>query len=257
MKKSPKRLFYIVAIWLLGIGGGMMVLHWAVRDTAVFAGTQQAVYLPLIIRQTNDPVPFGPVHTGDGTYYYATGAGNCAFDPSPQNLMVAALNYVDYANAVLCGAYIQVTGPQGSVMVRIVDQCPGCPEGDVDLSLEAFAKIAPISAGRVDISWQLVSPPLDGPVQYYFKPDSHQYWMALQMRNHRNPIAKFEFWNGSSFVEIPRTAYNYYEIQSSGGPFSSPFTFRVTDSLGNVLVDSNIPLSPGAAVDGSAQFPAP
>jgi hypothetical protein len=35
------------------------------------------------------------VHTGEGTYYNATGAGNCSFDPSPQNLMVAALNQVD------------------------------------------------------------------------------------------------------------------------------------------------------------------
>ncbi|MBK7894157.1 MAG: hypothetical protein IPJ90_04550 [Anaerolineaceae bacterium] len=257
MKKSPKRVLYSVGLLLLSSWVGLMVVSWTVRDTAVSASTNQFTYLPLIIKQTNDPVPFGPVHTGDGTYYYATGEGNCAFDPSPQNMMIAALNHVDYANAAYCGAYIQVTGPQGSVMVRIVDQCANCPEGDVDLSVEAFAKIAPISAGRVPISWQFVSPPLDGPVQYYFKSDSHNYWMALQMRNHRNPIAKFEFWNGSSFVEIPRASYNYYEIQSSGGPFTSPFRFRVTDSFGNVLVDNNIPFSPGVAVNGSAQFPAP
>jgi expansin (peptidoglycan-binding protein) len=253
MKFSAKFSLFFLFVLLLGLVG-LQSEGDGVGVTAVAAGSDHFVYLPFVIRQSNEPVPFGPLHTGEGTYYYATGAGNCGFDPSPQNMMVAAMNHVDYNNAAICGAYIQVDGPQGSVMVRIVDQCPGCPAGDVDLSVEAFAKIAPISAGRVPISWQLVSPPLDGPIQYYFKSDSHQYWMAMQMRNHRNPIAKFEYWNGSHFVEISRTSYNYYELQS---PPPGPFTFRVTDLLGNVLVDSNIPLSPGVAVNGSAQFPAP
>lgn len=92
MKKSPKRVLYSVGLLLLSSWVGLMVVSWTVRDTAVSASTNQFTYLPLIIKQTNDPVPFGPVHTGDGTYYYATGEGNCAFDPSPQNMMIAALS---------------------------------------------------------------------------------------------------------------------------------------------------------------------
>ena len=33
--------------------------------------------------------------SGEGTYYDATGAGNCSFDPSPNDLMVAAMNAPD------------------------------------------------------------------------------------------------------------------------------------------------------------------
>ncbi len=249
MKISAKN-GLIAAFLLLGWVIGLMV-----DSTAVSAGTDQFVYLPLVIRQTNEPVPFGAVHTGEGTYYGATGAGNCGFDPSPQNLMVAALNHVDYAGSALCGAFIQVSGPQGSVIVRIVDQCPGCPEGDVDLSQEAFAQIAQLSAGRVPISWQLVSMPLAGPIVYHFKDGSNQWWTAVQIRNHRNPILKLEYLNGSSYQEVPRLSYNYF-VQASGmGP--GPYTFRVTDILGNVLVDSNIPLTPDGDVSGSSQFPAP
>lgn len=240
---------YVLAALLLLV---VIISSWA---TAVSAGSGQTIFLPLITFQTSDPVPFGPVHAGEGTYYFATGAGNCSFDPSPENLMVAALNHVDYADSALCGAFIQVEGPQGSVMVRIVDQCPECPEGDVDLSQEAFAEIAPLSAGRVDITWQLVSPPLAGPIVYHFKDGSSQWWTAVQIRNHRNPIAQFEYWNGSSFVAVPRLSYNYFVAGSGMGP--GPYTFRVTDTLGNVLVDSNIPLTPDGDASGSGQFPPP
>lgn len=253
MKFSAKLSLFFLFVVLLGFVG-LWRESEAVGVTAVAAGSSEFVYLPFVIRQSNEPVPFGPVHSGEGTYYYATGAGNCGFDPSPQNLMVAAMNHVDYNNAAVCGAYIQVDGPQGSVVVRIVDQCPGCPEGDVDLSVEAFAQIAPISAGRVPISWQLVSPPLDGPIAYYFKGDSHQYWMEIQIRNHRNPIVKLEILNGGTFQTLPRMSYNFYPASGMG---TGPFTFRVTDTLGHVLVDSGIPLSPGVAVNGSAQFPPP
>jgi len=251
MKISAKCVL-IAAFLLLG-----WVIGLAVGGTAVSAGTDQFLYLPLVIHQTDEPVLFGPVHTGEGTYYAATGAGNCSFDPSPQDLMVAALNHVDYADSALCGAYIQVTGPQGSVIVRVVDQCPGCPEGDVDMSQEAFAKIAQLSAGWVPISWQLVSVPLDGPIVYHFKDGSNQWWTAVQIRNHRNPILKLEYHDTSSsvFQEVPRFDYNYFIKTDGMGP--GPYTFRVTDTLGNVLLDSIIPLTPDGDVSGSGQFPSP
>lgn len=255
MINHKNSLLLVAFVWVLGLiclpvtarGGGI---------TAVSAATDQFVYLPLIMRQTNEPVPFGAEHTGEGTYYAATGAGNCSFDPSPQNLLVAALNHVDYADSALCGGFIEVTGPQGSMIVRVVDQCPGCPAGDVDLSPEAFAQIAELSAGRVPISWQLVSMPLDGPIVYHFKDGSNQWWTAVQIRNHRNPILKLEYLNGGgNFQEVPRLSYNYF-VQASGmGP--GPYTFRVTDILGNVLTDSGIPHVENGDVNGGGQFPAP
>ncbi|CAF1361840.1 unnamed protein product [Adineta steineri] len=42
----------------------------------------------------------------------------------------------------LCGRRIQVNGPRGSAEVRIVDRCPGCPYGGLDLSPAAFQTVA-------------------------------------------------------------------------------------------------------------------
>lgn len=217
------------------------------------------VFLPIIqspVVDPNQPIPFGLLHTGEGTYYNATGAGNCGFPATPDNLMVAALNMPDYANAALCGAYIQVTGPKGAIIVRIVDSCPPCAAGDVDLSREAFALIADLAAGRVPITWQLVSYPLPDPIVYHFKDGSNQWWTAVQIRNHRNPIASVEYQDGSgNFHVISRTDYNYFVAASGLGP--GPYTFRVTDTLGNTLIDSSIPHIENGDVPGSGQFPPP
>ena len=56
-------------------------------------------------------------------------------------------------NNPTCGKYINVRGPNGTVKVKIVDTCPPCKSGDVDLSPEAFGRIADFAKGRVPISW--------------------------------------------------------------------------------------------------------
>ena len=211
---------------------------------------ENLVYLPLIQKPAQEVA----WHTGEGTYYDATGAGNCSFDPSPEDLMVAALNQSDYDNAALCGAYIEVVGPLGTATVRIVDRCPECASGDVDLSPQAFVQIANLIDGRVQIQWRIISPDLQGPIVYKFKEGSNRYWTAVQIRHHRNPIARFEYEvSPGSFKSVPRTEYNYFvESQGMG---DGPFTFRVTDIYGNVLQDSNIPFIVGGEIAGGGQFP--
>ncbi|MEM9777631.1 MAG: expansin EXLX1 family cellulose-binding protein [Chloroflexota bacterium] len=196
-----------------------------------------------------------PVNSGIATYYNATGAGNCSYDPSPDNLMVAAMNAEEYDNSAVCGSYVEVTGALGSVIVRIVDQCPECAAGHLDLSREAFAEIDEIIKGRVPITWQVVSPPIEGPIVYQFKDGSNQWWTAVQVRNHRNPVAKFEYLNDSNqWVEVGRLSYNYF-VQTGPGMGVGPYTFRVTDIYGSVLTDSGIQFIENGEVDGANQFP--
>jgi expansin (peptidoglycan-binding protein) len=200
------------------------------------------------------PQPLGQPENGRATYYAADGSGACGFDPSPSDLDVAAMDAPEWAGSAVCGECVAVTGPKGSVTVRIVDLCPGCEPGHLDLSQEAFAKIADVSAGNVPITWQVVSCDVQGPVQYYIKDGSSQYWTAIQVRNSRYAIAKLEWKTGSAaYAEVTRANYNYFVIDQGVGP--APYMVRITSSTGAVLEDSLPAVQASTTVDGAAQFP--
>ncbi len=192
---------------------------------------------------------------GEGTYYSATGDGACSFGSSGDKpLLVGAMNAPDYNNSNVCGACAHIKGPNGEVTVRIVDLCPECKHGDIDLSPEAFEKLAPLPDGRIAISWQFVPCDVSGPIQYHFKEGSNQWWSAVQIRNHRQAIAKFE-WKSDDGVwhDVPRVDYNYFIDDKGMGP--GPYTFRVTDVEGGVVEDSGIPFIEAGDASGKSQFP--
>lgn len=193
------------------------------------------------------------VHEGEGTFYDADGSGNCSFDASPDDLMVAAMNEADYDGSAVCGGCIHVTGPDGAVTVRVVDRCPECAPGDVDLSAEAFAQIAEPADGRVPISWYDVPCDVSGPVIYRFKEGSSQWWTAIQVRNTRWAIETLEVRIDGTYEALPREMYNYFVHASGLGP--GPYDIRLTDARGHVLEDAGIALGDGVEVAGSAQFP--
>lgn len=250
---SPKWAISAVPATLLTL----VTILTAFIERPLQAGGDLFTFLPFVTKDDpNSIIPFGPIFNGEGTYYYGDGSGACLFPPVPGNPMYAAMNYPQYGNSDFCGAYVNVTGPLGSVIVRIVDMCPECQQGDIDLSPEAFAQIANLSQGRVPISWQQVSYPLSGPIIYHFKDGSNQWWTAVQIRNHRNPVVMFEYQTSiGSWVTVPRTTYNYFVESSGMGP--GPYTFRVTDVFGHTLVDNGIPHVENGDVFGSSQFPPP
>ncbi len=232
----------------------MMIVVWGMALAQPAPARSQdeiKTLLPMILRDVHNPV-----HQGIATYYNADGSGACSFSKSPLDLMVAAMNEEEYSNAAYCGAYVQVNGPKGEVMARIVDRCPECRAGHLDLSREAFAKIADLPLGRVNITWQVASPAISGPIAYHFKDGSNQWWTAVQVRNHRNPIRRLEYRNASgNWVSVPRVSYNYF-VQMNPGMGMGPYTFRVTDWYGNTLTDSGIPHVEDGTVNGHSQFPA-
>lgn len=97
---------------------------------------------------------------GDGTFYNpGAGVGACEWANQDSEL-IAAISIADFgihvpaASSPACGACLTVTGPNGSVSVKVVDKCPGCKQGDVDLSPSAFQKIASLDAGRIKVTWK-------------------------------------------------------------------------------------------------------
>lgn len=202
--------------------------------------------------------PKGTVHTGEGTFYGGGYVGGCAMlDPVSTDYWIVAMNLADYNNAQLAGAYLEVTGELGTINMLVTDLLPEGKKGDLDLYVDAFPLIAPVEKGRVPVSWKII--PLDtaenAPVCYKYKEGTTEYWCGVQVRNHRYPIAKLEYLNTKGeFEEIKRRQYNYFESDKMG---KGPFTFRITDIYGQVIIDEDIPLSydDTEIIQGSVQFP--
>ncbi|KAI8336437.1 RlpA-like double-psi beta-barrel-protein domain-containing protein-containing protein [Choanephora cucurbitarum] len=85
--------------------------------------------------------------------YYNVGLGSCGKTNSDGE-MVAALSG-SFMSKKYCGRSITVKGGKGSVTVKVVDTCPGCGKGDVDLSPAAFKKLGALSKGVIPITWSL------------------------------------------------------------------------------------------------------
>ena len=95
--------------------------------------------------------------SGEATYYNANGTGACG-QPTSNSQLVGAMNASQYSKAN-CGRCAAIKGPLGSVTVKILDKCPGCAFGDIDLSQTAFQKIAKLADGRVKMTWSFVTCP--------------------------------------------------------------------------------------------------
>ncbi|MFE6198563.1 expansin EXLX1 family cellulose-binding protein [Streptomyces sp. NPDC057838] len=195
----------------------------------------------------------GVTYQGIATHYDAAdGDGACSYGPSP-DLMVAAMNHTDYETSAACGAYLLVRAANGaSVTVRVTNECPlPCAPGQLDLSKQAFAKLAGLSAGRIPVSWRLLSPATSGTVSIRYKTGSSRHWCGVQALGHRNPLARLEVATGSGWRRLARTEYNYFlspDGTGCGGPL------RLTDIHGEQLTVDGVPVRPDAVQPTGVQF---
>ncbi|MDG4829213.1 expansin EXLX1 family cellulose-binding protein [Solwaraspora sp. WMMD1047] len=189
--------------------------------------------------------PDGSTRQGKATFYDSGGAGgNCSYPSAPADRMYVALGPSEYADAAACGGYLDVTGPKGKVRVLVMDRCPECPAGHIDLSKEAFAKIADPVQGIVPVSYRAVANPSGvGPLTFRMKDGTSQFWFAVLVGEHGNALRSVEARSGgSAWRPADRQDYNYWVID--GGLGAGPYSIRVTDVRGQRAVAQGIKLLP-------------
>ncbi|MFI1032132.1 expansin EXLX1 family cellulose-binding protein [Streptomyces sp. NPDC020951] len=195
----------------------------------------------------------GTSYDGVATAYdVGNGDGACSYGPT-SDVMTAAMNTADYETSKACGAYVSVRAAGGaSVTVRITNECPvPCEVGQIDLSRQAFAKLAPLSAGRIPITWSLLSPAASDPISIRYKTGSTQYWCGIQAIGHRNPLASLEVRSGGAWVRLARTEYNYF-LSEQGSGCGGPI--RITDIYGERLTIEGIAVRPETVQATKVQF---
>jgi expansin (peptidoglycan-binding protein) len=191
--------------------------------------------------------------SGEGTYYDADGTGNCGFAASSEH--VAAMNNPDWDGSSVCGSCAEVTGPNATITVRIVDRCPECASGDLDLSMAAFDMIADHAAGRVPITWHQVECASGSGMTIHVDGGANPYYLAVNVRDHRQPLLSVERRLPSgSWVSLARQEYNVWvESPVEGAPVET-MHLRATDIHG-ASIEVDVPVTPDLDVT-APQFPA-
>lgn len=201
-------------------------------------------------------------HSGYATY---TGSGysggNALLDPIPPDMEITALNPADYnsygVQASLAGAYLEVQGPKGKTVVYVTDKYPEGAPGALDLCPVSFNKIGDMAAGKIDITWHVIKAPITGNFSYRIKEGSNPWWAAIQVRNHKYPVLKMEFYKDGVWHNMEKKDYNHFLGDNMG---ADPVQIRITDILGQSVTDT-LPALPGNGdqaayiVPGNVQFP--
>ncbi|KAL4243992.1 hypothetical protein ABKN59_010775 [Abortiporus biennis] len=97
---------------------------------------------------------------GRGTFF-GVGLGACGWHNTDSDFIVA-LNqplFERFGNNAICSKIVNIRAANKpnspTVRATIVDECPGCGSGDLDMSPTLFKKFASLDQGIVKISWEI------------------------------------------------------------------------------------------------------
>jgi len=130
--------------------------------------------------------------TGDGTAYTlgAVPYGNCNFMRS--GYPNAATNYVamnqeQWNGQLACGrcAEVSCADPRCSdqsktAIVQVLDRCPECKYGDLDMSPIIFKQLTGSDPSRYKIKWRFVDCPIVDGIYYCLHAGSSNGWISVQ-----------------------------------------------------------------------------
>ncbi|KAI9985909.1 hypothetical protein PInf_024700 [Phytophthora infestans] len=101
-----------------------------------------------------------------------------------------ALNQAQWDNLAGCGRCIEVscideqcTAKNKTAVVQVLDRCPKCAHGALDLSPTVYKKITGLDPNRLTMRWRFVDCPDPGTVQVCLKEGSNANWIAVQPTN--------------------------------------------------------------------------
>uniref|UniRef100_K3W6A0 Expansin-like EG45 domain-containing protein n=1 Tax=Globisporangium ultimum (strain ATCC 200006 / CBS 805.95 / DAOM BR144) TaxID=431595 RepID=K3W6A0_GLOUD len=200
---------------------------------------------------------------GDGTTYTLgqVSAGNCNFMAAAAAASdnYAAINDPQWNAMKNCGRCAEVSCTDDScadkttkAVVYILDRCPECKQGDLDLSPSVFTKLTGSTPSRKKIKWRFVDCPVSGSIKYCLKGGSNAFWTAIQPANTVAGVASVAI-NGKTPTMVD-SAY-YYLLNGNGAVQTDLSSVKVTlTSVGGEIVEETVALTAGSCTDGKLQF---
>jgi expansin (peptidoglycan-binding protein) len=200
-----------------------------------------------------------PAHTVQeeaiATYYEPPGGyeGACSLPIAPGERFVAIAS-ANYAGSAACGRCLRVTGPEGSVDVRVADECPTCGAGQLDFGGEAtFDLIGDPLQGIIPIAWETIACDVGADTMKLQFEGSNPFYLKVQVQNHRHGIAGVEVWSGTTWLAMERSPDDHF-VEVGAGPYPDPLLFRIADQNGQVVATNGVALVNDVAQDSGVQL---
>lgn len=210
------------------------------------------------------------VENGRITFYSQSATVACDIPQSEWPQYTTALSEKHFQAGLACGATVRLMNQGKEIQAMVVDLCPvqgneqWC-SGDMthfDLGgSTAFAQLEPPVTGVKEISFQWIPTPVGNtPVRLRLKDGINAYWVAIEVINHRYPVAKLEIKDPQSGAWIVgnRTRpgmYNYWQFDFTGNGLKAPFQIRITDQYGQVIEETGPVVQEKYMWTGTNQFP--
>ncbi|KAI1300286.1 carbohydrate-binding module family 63 protein [Xylaria venustula] len=195
--------------------------------------------------------------TGTSTFYGGNlNGGDCSFTTYtlPSGIYGTAFSGSAWDSAANCGACLEVTANGKSIIAMIVDKCPECEEGHLDLFEDAFDVLSPSSSDPLSTSYTFVDCPITSPLILHNKSGTSAYWFSMQVVNANEAVSKLEVSTdgGSTWQATTRQDYNFFENSSGFG--TDTVSVRVTSDSGSTLVVDNVSVASDSQVTASSNF---
>ena len=175
----------------------------------------------------------------------------------------AAINNVQWNGSEAAGGFLEVSGPkqrEGAepITVQITDLLYERADG-LDMSAEAFAKVADPVSGVVNIEYKLVDPGDNFQTPYGHTigegivvesiSGANPYYGAIRLNNHRYPVESVDVLKeGGGKVSLERGEDNRFVLNDRSG-ISDSQDLLVTDIFGQQVTLDNIDITSGNSND--------
>jgi expansin (peptidoglycan-binding protein) len=197
---------------------------------------------------------------GDGTSYTLSqvSSGNCNFMSAipTASTNYVALNQAQWDSLGNCGRCIEVscideqcTVQNKTAVVQVLDRCPECAHGALDLSPTVYKEITGLDPNRLTVRWRFVDCPDPGTVQVCLKEGSNANWIAVQPTNGVVGVESVTV-NGATTTMLDGA---YYYVSTSSGADLSATKVAITSINGDVI-SGTYALTAGSCVDTNKQF---
>ncbi|KAK7993011.1 extracellular cellulase CelA [Apiospora saccharicola] len=171
----------------------------------------------------------------------------------PAGIFGTALSAAVWDSSYHCGECVNVTNSKGkSVTVMVVDICTPCEPTRLNLFQDAFAQLADLSKGIIDVTYIYVPCGIsDTPLRLRNKAGTSAWWFSMQVLGADVPVQSLEVSTDGGLAWQPTTRQEYNFFENPRGFGADAVHIRVTGETGKSVVVHGVSMEPNLEVTAS------